>query len=417
MRTDVHPDEAISLILEAGGKIRADRLAMGDCLFEDLPLAFALGRILVDSVKSPVDHPPFDKSAMDGFAVCAGEAGTVVKVVAELPAGSPEGESSGGQPGPGEAARIMTGAPVPLGAGLVQRIEWTETLAPDADGSDRVRFTRTETADNIIRRGENLRAGEILLGARRLLPQDIGILASGGLENVRVSIRPRVAVLSTGNEIAGQGRLLPSGCIYDSNGPQLVAQSLAAGADTRFFGVARDEAGALRRSLSDAFAFGDVVLVSGGVSLGDFDLVPSTLRSLGVETVFHSLKMRPGKPTFFGLLGGKAVFGLPGNPVSTFVNFEVLVKPYLYALQGLELKPATLRLPLAAPLSRRGSDRVEYLPVSITSGPGGSGAMPLRYHGSSMLNILAVTDGLVRMELGESEREAGEMIDVRLLRP
>ena len=151
--------------------------------------------------------------------------------------------------------------------------------------------------------------------------------------------------------------------------------------------------------------------------MGDFDLVPSVLESLGVETLFHSIAMRPGKPTFFGRRGNAAVFGLPGNPVSTFVNFEILAKVYLGALQGMKAAPRIIRARLAAPLARKGSDRVEFLPATLSPAEDGMAARPLRYHGSSMITVLAQTDALLRMEIGVESMEEGALVDARLLRP
>jgi molybdopterin molybdotransferase len=270
--------------------------------------------------------------------------------------------------------------------------------------------------DNVIRKGENLKKGELLLSPRILAAQDIGILASGGFADVEVVGRPRVGVVSTGDEIEAPGSALPAASIYDSNGPQLCAQASAAGALARFFGIVRDREGALSAVLSRALDESDIVLVSGGVSMGDFDLVPHVLQTLDVEAVFHSLAMRPGKPTFFGMRGKTAVFGLPGNPVSTFVNFEVLVKPCLYAMAGLDFMPSVVAARLGKTLARRGVDRVEFLPARLESGPEGMVAIPLNYHGSSMITVLADADALLRMELGQDRVEEGVIVDARRIR-
>ena len=408
----IHPDEALRLVLDAAPPPAT----------EPVPLGEALGRALVRVLPSTVDHPPFDKSAMDGFAFDPALPAAVLKVVQSVAAGS----EAGRRLGRGECARIMTGAPLPPGAGAVQRIEWTEPVVPKGDdagtagvGAEFVRFTRPETGSNVILRGENLRRGEPLLGPRLLAPQDIGILASSGYAEVEVARRPRVAVLSTGNEVVEPGRPLGGAAIYDSNGPQLAAQARSAGCVATFLGIARDEPGRLAEALGRALDGFDVVLVSGGVSMGDFDLVPRTLEALGVRRVFHKVAMKPGKPTWFGLRGTTAVFGLPGNPVSTFVNFEFLLKPHLARRMGLEPRPRMLRAVLAAPVSRRESDRVEFLPVRIERDAerGIDLARPLGYRGSSMLNILAEADGLVRVEIGVDRLEEGASVDARLIRP
>jgi molybdopterin molybdotransferase len=380
---------------------------------EKIPLDQALGRVLPMAMSSPIDHPPFDKSAMDGFAYGKTSPNGIYRVMEEIAAG----EWSERPLGEGDAARIMTGAPLPPGATGVQRIEWTRSLERDREGLMLVAFTKPESATNIIRKGENLKAGMEILGPRVLAPQDIGILAAAGIAEMEVLVRPKIGIISTGNEITPPGSYLPAASIYDSNGPQLKAQAEASGAQARFYGIARDEKEALKHTLALALEANDVVVVSGGVSMGDFDLVPSMLSSLEVEPLFHSIAMRPGKPTFFGRREETVVFGLPGNPVSTFVNFEILVKAYLWALQGIPRKPPTMRVRLGKSLARKGSDRVEFLPATLRLGEDGMVATPLQYHGSSMITVLADTDAFLRMEIGQEKIEEGAFIDARLVRP
>ncbi|MDP2792445.1 MAG: molybdopterin molybdotransferase MoeA [Rectinemataceae bacterium] len=436
-RTALLPDEALRLVLDALPPVLTETAGLRDCLGRSLPVA----------IPNLIDQPPFDKSGMDGFAYCPPPlprpgAGAVYRVSRTLAAGIRDG----GSILPGECARIMTGAPVPSGAAAVQRVEWTSPVLPaevffatgdenrdsaigtfgathaiDAigiAGNEFVRFDRPETADNIVMRGENLKAGESLLTPRILEAQDIGILASSGYFEVPVARRPVVGILSTGDEIVAPGAALPSGSIYDSNGPQLSAQVLASGCMARSYGIVRDDEGPLLDALGTALAECDVVIVSGGVSMGDFDFVPSAFAKLGVEKVFHGLAMRPGKPTFYGRKGDKSVFGMPGNPVSTFVNFEVLVRSHLNARMGIAYTPRILRARLSAPLVRRGSDRVEFLPALLAAAPDGDGmtVSKLAYHGSSMLSVLSRADCLVRMDMGVERMEEGEVVDVRLLR-
>ncbi len=406
MRTNIHPDEALKLVMEAGAS------ASNDIEVERIPISAGLGRYLTGTIVSAIDHPPFDKSAMDGFAVSGKSGDAVYEIIESVPAG----KAPSSRPGPGQAVRIMTGAPLPLKTAFVQRLEWTEKAGNSPRGMPLVRFLRPESVDNVIRRGENLSAGAKLLGPGVIGPQEIGILASAGISQVDVARRTRIAVISTGDELRAAGEHLDIASIYDSNGPQLTAQCIQAGASPEFFGIARDEPDALMTVLSRAVRDFDLVLVSGAVSLGDFDLVPSTLEELGVRTVFHGVMMRPGKPTYFGTMGKKAVFGLPGNPVSTFVNFEVFVKPYLMARLGLGHTADLIRARLGSRLARRGSDRVEYLPAILRKEPGGMVAKPLSYHGSSMLAVLAEADCLLRMEAGIEEIAEGEMVDARRIR-
>jgi molybdopterin molybdotransferase len=313
----------------------------------------------------------------------------------------------------------MTGAMIPPGTVAVQRVERTETLPHSPGGPELVRFTRAEEWDNVIRRGENQKEGDLLLTPRALRPQDIGILASSGYEHIVVAKRPRVAVVSTGDELVASGSLLPPGAIFDSNGPQLTAQALACGCDARFVGIVLDDENALALAFEEALADCEVLIVSGGVSMGDFDHVPRALARAGVEKLFHGLAMRPGKPVFFGTRhAGASAFGLAGNPVSTFVGFEVLVRPHLAARAGLDWHPRFVGARLASTLERRETDRLEFLPARLESGTDGLPAVrPLSYKGSSMLSALADADCLVSMEIGVGRLETGSVVNVRLVRP
>lgn len=410
----LHPDEALSLVLAAGHRCprRLDRV----------PLAEALGRLLPTALIATVDQPPFDKAAMDGFAFDPDRPAEIYRVDEVIAAGGTPGETgrshdASSDSSLGRAARIMTGAPLPPGTSAVQRFEWTEAAGRGPDGAALVRFTAPETLSNVIRRGENLRSGEVLLGPRILAAQDLGILASSGYAEVEVARRQVVGVLSTGNELREPGSPLGPASIYDSNGPSLTALARAGGAEAHFYGLVPDEEAALRHILSRALEDCDVVMLSGGVSMGDFDYVPRVLEALGVERIFHRIAMKPGKPTFFGMRGDTAVFGLPGNPVSTFVNFEVLVRPHLYARMGFAYTSRLLPVRLAQPIVRRETDRVEFFPARLEAGPAGALARPLRYHGSSMLSVLAEADLLIRVEIGTGRVDEGEMVDARLVRP
>lgn len=426
--TLMHPDEAIALVLSfarpAEGEARGREPAT-----ETVALAEALGRVLAAPVAGRVDQPPFDKSAMDGWAWRPADAAEEATGLPASPLRAREVIAAGDAPAApligGETAKIMTGAPLPPGATRVQRVEWAEELGEPGSGS-RVRFTKAEGIDNVIRRGENAMAGDIILTPRHLRAQDLAILAADGRAEVEVARRPVVGVFSTGTELAEPGSPLKPGRIYDSNRAQLLAQLAGAPCLTRDLGSLPDDYEATYASLRDALASCDLVVLSGGVSMGDFDYVPRALKAAGVRELFHGVAMKPGKPTFFGVLeaapadGGAAgrpgrrafVFGLPGNPVSVFVNTELLVKPLVYALQGLAREGAELILPAAEAIRRKGADRVEFLPVAI----GPEGAKAIRYGGSSAIQALADADGFCRLELGQSEVREGERVRVRLVR-
>ena len=333
---------------------------------------------------------------------------THVRIRGVIAAGSGaiDGERPDEAVGRGETARIMTGAPLPAGSSRVQRVEWSET----AGGF--VTFTKPESLDNAIRRGENSRSGDELLSPRRLSPQDIAILAADGRPDVEVARRPVVGVISTGAELVDPGQPISGAMIYDSNRPQIMAQLSSPAFDARDLGRLPDDFDETLLAVRAALATCDVLVLSGGVSMGDFDYVPRALAAAGVTERFHGVAMKPGKPTFFGATDRAFVFGLPGNPVSVFVNTELLVKELLYALSGVRYRPLVVPVQVAEAIGRKATERVEFLPVRID----GDGARAVRYGGSSGIQALAAADGFVRLETGQASMAKGETAHVRLVR-
>jgi molybdopterin molybdotransferase len=303
----------------------------------------------------------------------------------------------------------MTGAMMPPGADKVLRVEFVR----EQDGV--VELEQEEPYANVIPRGENLKAGEQVLGPRILEPRDIGVLASLGRSEVRVAVPPAVGVLATGSELRNPGESLGPGQIYNSNGLQLCAQVAGAGGRPRYYGIAPDEPALLREAIEAALEECDLLLLSGGVSMGELDFVPAVLRDCGAEILFHKLAVKPGKPTLFARWkqGGRPayIFGLPGNPVSAYVIFELLVRPLLYRLLGLRYRPRLVEARLAEAVKRRDAERVEYCPVRLEGGA----VHPLSYHGSSHLNALSDADALLRLDAGVQRIEEGTSVNVRLL--
>ena len=293
----------------------------------------------------------------------------------------------------------------PPGAGRVIRKE----LVEETGGLIKVRGP--ETGDNVIPRGANLRAGDTVLAPKRLAPQDIGILAASGIASVEVAVPPIVGIIATGSEIRLPGETLGPGEIYNSNGVQLGSQCAAMGCPSRYLGTVADQRDVLTHALARALEQCEVVLLTGGVSEGDFDFVPRCLEELRAEILFHGVAVKPGKPTLFARRGDRFVFGLPGNPVSSFVIFEVFVKPFLYRRMGIEWSAPVFRGRLAAAISRTASDRTEFLPVRVRGGE----VTPVAYHGSAHLNALGDADGLVRVEKGIQSLAKGVEVDVRPL--
>jgi molybdopterin molybdotransferase len=369
---------------------------------ETVPLGDALGRVLARDVLSPIDSPPFDKSTMDGFAVGDGDDHGELTIVETVSAGGVPARSVGR----GECARIMTGAMLPSGARRVIRREYVREEA------NSIHVHTPEQGDNVIRQGSNIRAGQPVLRPGVIGPPDVGVLAGSGIDRVTVAVPPRAVVLCTGPEIVPAGAPLGPGQIYDSNGPQLCAQLAAMYCPGSARTGVEDLPAPLAAAIEEALSSCDVLILTGGVSAGDFDYVPGCLRDRGAEILFHGVAVKPGKPVLFARRENQYVFGLPGNPVSSFVIFELLVKPFLYRRMGIDWMPAVFpggRLSRA--VNRTAADRTEFLPVRLRQGL----VEAVAYHGSAHLNALAEADGFIRIEAGVHELPEGAQVDVRPL--
>lgn len=396
---------------------------------EGVALDDALGRVLAEDVASPIDVPPFDPSAMDGYAVIAGPAAEL-RVVDESRAGSPATTRLE----PGGAIRISTGAMVPEGATAVVPIEDVEPAGEEADAppaggfpaatASVIRVPDTTPGDNVRRRGEDVRVGDVLVTAGTVLrPAAIGSIASAGAATVRCASRPRVALLVTGDELTEPGEPLAPGGIYSSNGFALAAQVTAAGGVVVSRTTVRDTAEDTRQSLERAIASADVVVVSGGVSVGPHDHVKGSLAEIGVEEHFWGVALQPGKPTWFGVhdakpapgTGGNVlVFGLPGNPVSAMVTFTLFVRPVLAALQGADPNALRTTATLAEPVTRR-PNRDQAVRVNLSLTPGGWQATPTGPQGSHILSSLTTADALALVLAGPEPAPIGETVEIEPL--
>jgi molybdopterin molybdotransferase len=307
-----------------------------------------------------------------------------------------------------QCAKIMTGAAVPQGADCVIMIEFTEN--PTANT---VRFAGGQTANNICLKGEDVKAGEVVLQkGSRIRPQHLAVLASVGCTQPVVSKRPRVAVLATGDELVQPASKPGPSQIRNSNGFQLMAQIESMGAVARNYGIAKDTDKAIDKIFKEAVDQSDVVIVSGGVSVGDYDLVPGIFKQNNIDLLFEKIAMKPGKPTVFGVSEKVYCFGVPGNPVSTFVLFELLVKPFLCKLMGHDYAPPAIQLPLGESIRRKKTERQNWIPVAITD----TGTLkPVEYHGSAHINALCIADGVVSIGVGVGEIEKGTIVPVRLI--
>lgn len=332
---------------------------------EPIPLIQAADRILAESVSSPVDLPPFDNSAMDGYAVRAAEvceAKPATPVRLRVRTKIPAGEHFAGELAPGECARLFTGSPMPRGADAVVMQEDTRTDA--AQPAEILISEAVATGESVRRRGEDVSRGAMLVEAGAVLtPGTIGLLAATGISHVHVGRRPVVGLLATGSELREGGQPLAPGQIYESNRATLAPLVTRAGGVPITFPLVPDTLAATRSALARAFSESELVVTSGGVSVGEMDFVKTAFEALGGELQFWKVAMRPGRPFVFGRLGEKFLFGLPGNPVSAFVTFLLLVRPALRRWQGgrdvtLPTRPGILGGPISNPGDRRHFVRV-----------------------------------------------------------
>lgn len=371
---------------------------------EQVLLAQAHGRILAQDVFADIEMPPFNKSAVDGYACRRQDLPGPFEVVETIAAGVvPESVIAAGQ-----CSKIMTGSMVPQGADTIIMVEDTEILV---DG--RIMFTREKTSANIAWKAEDVTLGQQVLSKGTLLkPQHIAILAAMGVAKPFVYRQAVAGIITTGDELVEPGQKPGPSQIRNSNAHQLMAQAEMMGLRTVYLGIASDTPESIRQILTEGFKTCDIILLTGGVSMGDFDYVPAVLKEMEVQIQFKSIAVQPGRPTVFGLRGNKFLFGLPGNPVSSFVQFELLVKPLAYKTMGYEYQPQIVRLPLAQDFSRKKGNRKSFIPVRIT--PEGK-IQPLEYHGSAHIHSYEGADGIMAIEMGETFIAAGELRNVRQL--
>ncbi|MBK9161239.1 MAG: molybdopterin molybdotransferase MoeA [Nitrosomonadales bacterium] len=399
---------------------------------ESVPLQQALGRVLAADIKANRDQPPYDLSAMDGYALRSADvvsAPVVLEIIEDIKAGDMPGKTVQA----GQCARIMTGAPVPQGADAVIRVEDTQAVAdggplldplPQAgeeaiEKSNLRNWVRINVAvkprNDIRDRGENMRTGEVVLTAgTTITPGVVGMLAMVKAVSVEVWRLPRVAILSTGDELEGLDEPFDANKIPDANSYALMAQVQALGIQPVLLGIARDEPQHLNEMLQRGLQF-DVLLVSGGTSVGVHDYVRPTLEALGVQMKFWRVAMKPGHPMAFGVAPLTWVFGLPGNPVSGMVCFEEFVGPALRCIMGhSRLFRSTVTARLTRDVKHRHS-RTEFVRVMLGREGGGFMATPTGDQGSGILRSMAMAEGLMVVPAESKGIAAGEQVTVQLL--
>jgi molybdopterin molybdotransferase len=380
---------------------------------ESISLADALGRTLARDVLAREPVPPFSKATMDGYAVraadtcAAGGAGAVeLEVIEDLPAGRVCRRDIG----PGRAVRIMTGAPLPGGADAVVMVENTEKAG------GRVRILRpVGQGDNIGEAGEDVQKGDLVLEKGDLVgPAEVGMLAALGHASVRSSRRPEVAVIATGDEIVEPGRKPRPGQIRNSNGHALRAMALQAGAKADYLGIARDRDSSLKLKIRKARK-ADILVLSGGVSVGDHDLVKEELRGLGVRPVFWRVRIKPGKPVFFGVRGRQLVFGLPGNPTSAMVTFHLFVRPAIDRMLGRKIVgPRAGKAVLEKEIALK-PGRTQFLRAVLAGDGPGLRVDPFPDQKSGVLRSMVRSRALIVVPADVSRIERGTVVEILFL--
>jgi len=377
-------EEALKDILKNASLLPAEKVTVED----------SIGRILKEDIYSMLEMPPFDKAAMDGYAVYAQDvknAPVNLKCIGLIQAGGIFKKKLNRA----ECVKIMTGAPMPTGAESVIMIE--DTL----QRGDSVLASKTvKKGENVCFKGEDLKRNQRILAQGTMISSaHVAVLATVGRRFVRAVGKPKVAILNTGGEITQPGAPLGKNKIYNSNGPMLQALLKSDGIEPCFLGIARDEARELKKAVKEGLKK-DVLLISGGVSMGDYDLVPEVLASLGVRKIFHKVNVKPGKPLFFGIKNKTLVFGIPGNPVSNFLSYLIFVRPALYKMMGYLCCKPEFKEGLIEKKINTKTGRKHFVLVKIEKKENQYSLAPVVSHGSADIIALSKADGFMAVDKG-----------------
>jgi molybdopterin molybdotransferase len=370
---------------------------------EEITLADACGRVLAENVVSDIDMPPYDKAAMDGYACRLSDIDKTLKVIEEIPAGYEPVK----QIEQGHCSKIMTGAMVPEGADCVIMKEDIELLS-----ASNIKVLTDKSKSNICLKGEDVKRNDILLNRGVFIkPRHIAILASAGYSKVKVYKDPLVGVLSTGNELVEPDKKPDRSGIRNSNGWQLLAQAKEIVNDVRYFGIAKDDVNDLYSRIKLATEETDLVIISGGVSVGDYDFVPQIIEELGYDSLIKGVMVKPGKRIIVARKGDKFIVGTPGNPVSAYIQFILLIKPLIYRFLKTSDEEQIISMPVDRSFKRKGGKRTEFYPVVVTNGK----VDFVDYNGSANIQAYAMANAFIEIPQGTVEINKGEKVDVRFI--
>jgi molybdopterin molybdotransferase len=376
---------------------------------ETVPLIGAFGRILAEDIKTDRDIPPFNRVAMDGYACRKDDIDKELTVIEVVPAGKAAEKKIGN----GECSKVMTGCPLPEGAEMVFMVEISKELP-----ANKVKCFDPQKAlksENFAKTGEDIKKGAIVIPEGTFVTiKHIPIIAACGYGELQIMKKPMVGIISTGDELVEPYETPLPHQIRNSNSWQLSQQVKKVGALPKYYGIIKDDEAKITEIIALAQLECDIILISGGVSEGDFDFVPKALKNCGFDIIFDKVAVKPGKPTTFAVNKDtdKVCFGLPGNPVSTFVVFEFIVRPFILLMLGSEYLPQKIKAEMATKFERKKTERTEFVPVKINDA---CKVEVVKYHGSGHFTALVDTDGFIMIEKGVNKIDAKETVEVLII--
>jgi len=384
--------DALQLIVSSANQMPVEKVELRD----------SLKRVLATDVIHDMDMPPFNKSAMDGYACRQSDLSNKLEVIETIFAGKLPEKAIGKN----QCYKIMTGAVVPPEADFVFKKEDAEIAE-----SGKVICRKPSSPNNICYRGEDIQRGQIVLNRSTLLtPRHLPVLAGAGVSRPNVYSRPKITVFATGTELVEPAEQPKSFQIRNSNSSQMLAQILEMGVNANYGGIIKDEERVLREKVSTALDSSDIIFLTGGVSVGEYDFMPIVLENLGFEILVSATAIKPGKPMVFARKGSKYCFGLSGNPVSSFVQFELYAKPFLYALMGHNFEQKILIFRMGKEFNRKKADRINFVPANVNQK---MEVIPVEFHGSAHINALSGASYLLEVPKGVKTINKGERVNVR----